>query len=393
MRDRHVSILGKSGMGKSTLMLNMIRQDIANGKGVGLIDPAGDLAKQVLSYIPRSRVKDAIFFNPAETPIGINFLSYSSEMERNVIADDLFIIFHRLTEGGGPRMDAILKRAIELLLAIPGNSFFDLYRIFTDDLFLHSLVQQLPDDSAKKFWKETWPKYPHPVTEEPIVTRMSQFDTSKALRQITSSNSGLNFYDVLQSGKIFIAALPKGEIGSDTSSILGALLVSQMQLAAFRRAKLPRAERRPFYLFIDEFQNFKTSAFNDIVIEARKFQLCLTLATVKTRDLDEQTKSAMEAVETYIFFRLMDDDARKFGNSIGRFKPDDLMNLNEHEAIIRRGRAANSQTFKVSPPPRPKESFANEIIRHTREMFPAPASVQPTVRRNDDDVEPGLPPD
>ncbi|HXH94507.1 MAG TPA: type IV secretory system conjugative DNA transfer family protein, partial [Thermoanaerobaculia bacterium] len=354
----------------------------------------GDLAKQVLSYIPRSRVKDTIYFNPAETPIGINFLSYSSEMERNVIADDLFIIFHRLTEGGGPRMDAILKRAIELLLAIPGNTFFDLYRIFTDDMFLHSLVRQLPDDSAKKFWKETWPKYPHPVTEEPIVTRMSQFDTSKALRQITSSNSGLNFYDVLQSGKIFIAALPKGEIGSDTSSMLGALLVSQMQLAAFRRVKLPRKERRPFYLFIDEFQNFKTSAFNDIVIEARKFQLCLTLATVKTRDLDEQTRSAMEAVETYIFFRLMDDDARKFGGSLGGFNAESLMNLHPHHAIIRRGRAADTATFKVSPPPRPKESFADEIILQTREMYPPSVRLGlASLQGDDDDVKPGLPPE
>src|SRR5438270_1456148 len=135
IRDRHVYILGKPGMGKSTLMLNMIRQDIESGRGVGLIDPAGDLAEAALRYVPKSRVKDTIYFSPTECPIGIDFLSASDEMEKSLVADDLFVIFQRLSDGGGPRMDAVLKRAIQLLVEVPGTVFHDLYKIFTDDYY------------------------------------------------------------------------------------------------------------------------------------------------------------------------------------------------------------------------------------------------------------------
>lgn len=393
IRDRHVYILGKPGMGKSTLMLNMIRQDIESGKGVGLIDPAGDLAEAALRYIPKSRVKDTIYFSPTECPIGIDFLSASDEMEKSLVADDLFVIFQRLSDGGGPRMDAVLKRAIQLLVEVPGTVFHDLYKIFTDDYYRDMLVRKLPDESAQHFWREVWPKYPHPVTEEPLVTRMSKFDSNKALRLITSSVSGLSFHDVVQGGKIFIANIAKGVIGLDTSAILGALLVSQFQLAAFRRARLPKAQRTPYYLHIDEFQNFKTSAFNEIIIEARKFQLCLTLANQKLRDLDESTRSSVEAVETMIFFRLTDDDARKFGGSIGSYKADDLMNLHPYYAIIRPGRAADSRRFRVEPPPVGQDGYRDEIVAGTRATYPATPQTTLPPPPVGDDVLPGPPPE
>jgi len=393
LRDRHVYILGKPGMGKSTLMLNMIRQDIENGKGVGLIDPAGDLAEAALRFVPKERVKDTIYFNPAECPIGINFVDAKTEAERALVADDLFVIFQRLSGGGGVRMDAILKRAIQLLVEIPGATFHDLYKIFTDDYYRDSLIRQIKDDSAIQFWREVWPKYPHPVTEEPIVTRMSKFDSQRSLKIITSTTSALNFTDVLD-GKIFIANISKGLLGLDTSSILGTLLVSQFQLAAFRRANLPQHERKPFYLYIDEFQNFKTSAFNEIIIEARKYRLCLTLANQKLKDLDEETRSAIEAVETMIFFRLVDDDARKFGSAVGRFKASDLMDLFPFNAIIRPGRAAESRRFAVERPPRTPQGFREEIIARTKAEYPSNLPLQAAAAAPPDDaVEAGLPPE
>ena len=288
-------------------------------------------------------------------------------------------------------MDAILKRAIQLLVEIPGATFHDLYRIFTDDYYRDSLIRQIKDDSAIQFWRDVWPKYPHPVTEEPIVTRMSKFDSQRALKIITSTTSALNFTDVLD-GKIFIANISKGLLGLDTSSILGTLLVSQFQLAAFRRANLPQHARTPFYLYIDEFQNFKTSAFNEIIIEARKYRLCLTLANQKLKDLDEETRSAIEAVETMIFFRLVDDDARKFGSAVGQFKASDLMDLYPFNAIIRPGRAAESRRFGVERPPRTPEGSREEIIARTRAAYPS-SVPEKSVPASNDDVEPGEPPE
>jgi hypothetical protein len=372
-------------------MLNMIRQDIESGKGVGLIDPAGDLAEAALRYIPRDRVEDTIYFNPAECPIGINFLDAKNDAERSLVADDLFVIFQRLSGGGGVRMDAILKRAIQLIVEVPGSTFHDLYKIFTSDSFRANLIRQVHDDSAKQFWREVWPKYPHPVTEEPIVTRMSKFDSQRSLKIITSTVSALNFSDVIERRQIFIANIAKGVLGLDTSSILGTLLVSQFQLAAFRRANLPQFARTPYYLFIDEFQNFKTSAFNEIVIEARKYRLCLTLANQKLKDLDTETQSAVEAVETMIFFRLVDDDARKFGHHVGDFTTSDFLNLYPYHAIIRPGRSADSQSFKVEPPPPAPKGYRDEILEHTRSAYPS-SLAQSTPKADDDEVKPGLAP-
>lgn len=171
--------------------------------------------------------------------------------------------------------------------------------------------------------------------------------------------------------------------------------MSQFQLAAFRRANLPQHARTPFYLYIDEFQNFKTSAFNEIIIEARKYRLCLTLANQKLKDLDEETRSAIEAVETMIFFRLVDDDARKFGNAVGRYKASDLMDLFPFNAIIRPGRAAESRRFSVERPPKTPAGFREEIIERTKTAYPSsiPEKAPAMPAAVDDDVQSGAPPE
>jgi DNA helicase HerA-like ATPase len=298
------------------------------------------------------------------------------------------------------RMDAILKRAIQLLLEVPGSTFHDLYRMFTDNYFLHQLVESVSDEGLRVFWKTVWPKYPHPVTEEPLVTRLSEFDSNKSLRVITSTLSSLNFSELIAKKKIFIANISKGAIGLDTSPILGTLLVSQYQLAGFRQASLPPNRRVPCYLYIDEFHNFKTSAFNEIIIESRKFKLCLTLANQKLDDLDQATRGTADACETVIFFRLVADDARKFGKSVGAYGQESLMNLNDRTAIIRPGRPSDSKLFAVKAPPRPPLGFRNEIIEHVRKTYAStavtkrfPPAKPRGVKDDDDSVEPGLSPE
>ena len=392
MRDKHVYILGKPGMGKSTLMLSMIRQDILNGKGVALIDPHGDLAESVLRHIPRERIQDTVYFNPLVTPIGINLFKASTEEEKRLIAGDLFLIFQRLTGTGGVRMDAVIKRAIQLLLEIPGATFHDLYRLFTDDYFRHQLVGRVQDEGLKDFWTKVWTKYPHPATEEPLVTRLSEFDSNKSLRSVLSTSSSLDFYSLIQQKRIFIANISKGLIGVDTSPILGTLLVSQFQLAGFKQASLPESKRVPCYLFIDEFQNFRTSAFNEIVIESRKYQLCLTLANQALDDLDTESKAIVDKCETNVFFRLVHADAKKFGSMVGQYIVDDLMNLNKFEAIVRPGKPNDSKKIPVERPPSPGKGFRQEIIEHTLRSYP-PLPPSQVVAHVDDDVSAGLAPD
>jgi hypothetical protein len=384
-RNKGIYIIGLPGTGKSTLMLSMIRQDILNGKGVCLIDPHGDLAESVLRVIPRSRVEDTIYFNPLVTPIGLNLFKTSSEEEKQIIASDLFLVFKRLTGTADlVQADAILKRAIQLLLEIPGATFHDLYKLMTDDYFRHKLIERVTVPSIRDFWTNVWPSYRHPETERPITTRMSEFDSNLWLQKVLSTLSPFNVYDVIRRQKIFIANISKGNLGRDASASLGTLLVSQYQLAGFRQASLPENERVPCYMYIDEFQNFKTSAFNEIIIESRKFMLCLTVANQKLKDLDDETKSGIEAIGTYIFFRLTTTDAHKYGKEVGKYTADDLMNLDDYNAIIRPGKPALSKRFETEEPLTLPGGFREQIIERTlrdyvatapRELDPTPAAA------------------
>jgi hypothetical protein len=383
-------------MGKTTFMRSMIRQDILNGKGVGLIDPHGDLAEQVLQYVPRNRVNDCVYFNPTVTPIGLNLLGTTTESERILVAGDLFLLFQRLVgddkRGGGVQMDAIMKMSIATLLDVPGSTFFDFYRLFTDDYFRAGIIGQVQDPEIRHFWREVWTTYRHPDTERPLVTRLLEFVTNKYLKAVTSAVSDLNFSDIVRGKKIFIANIAKGNIGIDTSPILGTLLVSQFQLAGFRQSALPPPERLPFYLFIDEFQNFRTSAFNEIITESRKYQLCLTLANQAIEDLREAgLQNAISKCGTAVFFRLMDTDAKKFGSQVGKHTSDDLQNLPQLHFIMRPGRPADSKKYVLQFPPKPPQGFREEIVEHTRKSYPAVAREAAVIDANRDaDPEPTL---
>lgn len=394
-RLTHVYILGKSGMGKSTLLTNMIRQDILNAKGVAVIDPHGDLIDRVIAYIPKSRVKDVVYFDPAKSPIGINAFAYSDEAEKGLVAEDLFILFRRLTGEGGVRMDAILKRAIQLLLEIPGSVFYDIYRLFTDDRFRFALAQRAQDADLKEFWTNIWTRYPHPATEEPLITRMMEFSTKPYLRATTACTSPLNFFDVIQKKQIFLGRIAKHDIGATTSAVLGALLVSQFQVAAFRQGKLHPSKRVPFYLFIDEFQNFKSSAFNEIITEARKYQLGLTVANQRLGDLDEQTRAAVRGgVETSFYFRPYDEDAQAIAKTLGKFPVESLLDLEKFQAVVRQGKASTAEKVYIDIPPEPGKGQLAEIIDHTKATYPSTVPSRSNVEHlaKSDDVEPGLSP-
>lgn len=390
-RAKHIYILGKPGSGKSTALLNLARQDIENGRGVGVIDPHGDLITGLLQHIPASRVKDTIYFDASSLPIGINFLNARSAPEKELLADDTVVMFKRLTDSWGERMDAIIRYTVRTLLEVEGATFLDIHRFLTDDKFRAGCVIQAGDETLSQFWNSTYPSYPR-GSEQPIVSRMAKFRASKTLSVITGTASRLNFFDVMQEGKILLLRIPQGEIGADTSHILGSLLVSQFQLAATRRTRIDQSARRPFYLYIDEFQNFRSSAFQIILSESRKYQLCLALANQFLEQLDQETKTAvLNTVGTNVYFQLGKQDAKYISGQID-IPAGELSGFAVGEGVMQpvHGEVVR---FHADLPPKVRRSYALEITANTRAVYPEAKMPPPNASYGeDDDVRPSAPP-
>jgi hypothetical protein len=309
--------------------------------------------------------------------VGINFFSGRDDMERDLIADNIKTIFLRLEKNSaGDRTDAILSRSLQLLSQTKNATFLDLFRLLEDDAWRRKVALQASDVRLTQFWLDTYPKYPHPYSEEPIKSRMQKFDANKALRTITGAISPLNFYEAIRQKKIVVCSLAKSMIGANTSDLLGALLVSQFELAAVRQGQLPRQDRVFFHLYVDEFQTFTTSSFNTIITEARQYGLCLTLGNQKLVDLDETTRNAVLGAGARIYFRPQDSDARRLGTTVGAYTADDLMNLDEFDCILRPGKPVDSIKITIDQPPRHLYDNLEAIIAHTQQAYPLCVNIE-----------------
>lgn len=377
VRDRHLYLVGKTRTGKSTLLLNIAVQDIRAGRGVAVIDPHGDLVEELLHYIPQERIEDTIYFDATdrEHPIPLGILNAQNEEEIGLLADDLLIAFRRLSDSWGERVESILRYTFHTLLRIPGATFLDIQDILQSQSERDRILSHIGPGPITDFWQHQYPQYPRDAGA-PILSRMSKFVLSPVLSALLSqSDSRLNFYEVIQNKKIFLANISQGSIGEDTAKLLGSLLVSQIQLAIMRRARLPKETREPYYLFVDEFQNFASSAFDKILSEAGKYKLSLTLAHQYISQLDDKTRNAILGnVGTIIMFQSNAQDAHALRSELGAFLPDDLANLDSqsaHEALCRPA-TRSSDTFKMftQPPlPAPSVSHRTAIVEHTRETY------------------------
>jgi hypothetical protein len=392
VRDRHVYMIGRTRSGKSTLLFNMILQDILRGCGVGVIDPHGDLVQKILDYIPEHRIKDVVYINPTdeEHPIPLNILNATAQDNIGVLADDLIVTFRRLSDSWGERMDSVLRSVVYTLLRTPRPTFFDIQKILRDPHFRERIVSTLDYRPLQEFWEDDFPQMPKEASQ-PILHRMSKFALFPTLYAMLSEpTSAVSFDDVMQRKKILLVNLSQGELGEDNSKLIGCLLVSQIQLAAMRRAKLPKEQRKPFYLYIDEFQNFTSSAFEKILSEAGKFMLMLTVCHQYISQLDEQTRDALLGnVGTMIVLPVNEKDASQLRHSLGSYELPDILNLDaaHHEALCRPATKA-SDTFRFTtsaPPAQPSQSFANRIVEYSREQYskkaaplvePQPVQVQ-----------------
>jgi CxxC-x17-CxxC domain-containing protein len=382
-RRRHMYFIGKTGMGKSTILENMIVEDIRAGRGVTVVDPHGDLAEKIIDYIPTNRINDVIYFNPADMdyPIAFNVVEQVEPHLRHLVASGLIGVFQKLwADSWGPRLEYILRNAILAILDYPGSTLLAVTRMLSDKKFRKKVVDKIQDPVVKAFWVNEFASYADKFASEavsPIQNKVGQFLSSSLIRNIVGQvKSSINIREVMDAQKILILNLSKGRIGEDNSSLLGAMMITKIQLAAMSRVDIPERERKDFYLYIDEFQNFTTDSFANILSEARKYRLNLIMAHQYIEQLGETVKPAVFGnVGTMIVFRVGAADAEEL---VMEFTPtfveDDIVNLPKYEFYIKLmidGIASNPFSGRGLPPLTEAEKTGNteKVIKVTRERY------------------------
>ncbi len=335
-RRRHMWAIGKTGTGKSTLIANMAIDDIKKGRGMAIIDPHGDLSEIILDYIPKNRIDDVIYFNPADTdyPIAINPLEVTNKEEAELVVSGIVSIFNKLFGfSWGPRLEYILRNSLFTLAQVPNSTLKDIPLLLTNKLFRQRIEGALTDETMKQFWVDEFDKMPDRLQQEaisPILNKVGQFVTSPLIRTVIGHpKSSIKLDDVMNEGKILIANMSQGRLGEDNAALLGAMLITKFQLAAMHRVSMPEEERKDFYLYVDEFQNFATGSFIKIMSEARKYRLDIMLANQYMAQIPEEvTQAILGNAGTVMTFAVGASDADILFKEFAEvFTPVDLVNL------------------------------------------------------------------
>jgi type IV secretory pathway TraG/TraD family ATPase VirD4 len=385
-RDRggHVYIIGKTGTGKSTLILNMLVSDIRRGEGIALIDPHGDLAEELLDYIPSDRLNDVIYFNPAdmECPVAFNPLEKVEPDHYHLVASGIISVLKKLwPDFWGPRMEHIIRHSVLTLLEYPDSSLLDLPRLLTDKEFRKEVVEKVTQRQVRDFWAYEFEKYSAWIKSEavaPILSRVGHFLTAAPLRNVIGQRKNtFDLRDVMDSGKILIVNLSKGKIGEDGATLLGAMIVTKIQLAALSRSDVDECKRRPFYLYVDEVHNFLTLSFTGIFAESRKYGLNLTIAHQYIDQLDERIRAAVFGnVGTIISFRIGAEDAKYLAREFYPvFNESDFVNLPNHSIYLKLmidGFSSRPFSAATLPAYEKHNSFKAEIINASQKKYGKP---------------------
>lgn len=320
-RQRHVYIIGGTGNGKTTMLMYAIEQDIRNGKGIAVLDPHGDLAETVLRHVPEDRLKDVIYLNPDDLshPIGINLLELDPKLtgdellrEKDLITESTISVLRKIfseDDSGGHRIEYVLRNTIQTSLTIEGATLFTIFRLLNDTKYRRNIVKTLEDQDLKNFWQNELGKageFQKVKMSAGITAKIGRFlFSASAKRILEQEKSTIDFDNILDSGKILICNFSKGLLGEDTSTLFGTTVLAKLQVASLRRARLKQTARSPFYLYVDEFQNFATMSFVQMLSEARKYKLFLTMAEQSTSQQDQQrlVDIILANVGTVICFR------------------------------------------------------------------------------------------
>jgi hypothetical protein len=335
-RRRHIWAIGKTGTGKSTLIANMAIDDIKKDRGMAIIDPHGDLSEIILDYIPKRRINDVIYFNPADTdyPIAINPLEVTNKEEAELVVSGIVSIFNKIFGfSWGPRLEYILRNSLFTLAQVPNSTLKDVPLLLTNKLFRQRIEETIQDETMKQFWRDEFDKMPDRLQQEaisPILNKVGQFVTSPLIRTVIGHpKSSIKLDDVMNNGKILIANMSQGRLGEDNAALLGAMLITKFQLAAMHRVEVPEEQRRDFYLYVDEFQNFATGSFIKIMSEARKYRLDIMLANQYMAQIPEEvTQAILGNAGTVMTFAVGASDAEILFKEFAEvFTQNDLVNL------------------------------------------------------------------
>lgn len=396
-RRQHVYVIGKTGTGKSAMLQNMIVQDIVNGEGLCVVDPHGELVEAIMERIPAERMKDVIYFNPADTDyhLGFNVLELPDPKYKHLVASGLMGIFTKIWANvWSARMEYIMNNAILALLETPGTTLLGITRILVDKDYRQKIIANVTDPVVKAFWIHEYEAWQDKFRNEaiaPIQNKVGQFLSTALVRNVVGqSKSTIDIFDIMNTGKIFLVNVSKGRIGEDNSSLLGAMLITKIQLSAMERVRIPENERVDFYLYVDEFQNFATDSFAGVLSEARKYRLNLILAhqyigqLITDAAANKSTKirdAIFGNVGTMIIFRVGAADAEFLEPE---FEPEfvilDIVNLPNYHIYLKlmvSGVTSRPFSAKTLPPFNMKDGAmdVNEIIEYSRKRYARPREI------------------
>lgn len=380
-RMRHLYIIGKSGVGKSMLLQLLTLSDIYHDQGFAVVDPHGDYAQDIIKYIPQNRLDDVVYFNPADTefPTGFNPMENDDENRRANIASEIVGVLKKMFgDSWGPRLEHILRFTLLALLETPDANMLGITRMLTDKAYRKKVVEQVKDPVVRAFWINEFASWNDKFASEavaPVLNKVGAFVANPLIRNVLGQErSSFDIRKMMDEGKILIVDLSRGRLGEDNAGILGALLITKIQLAAMSRADMPLDQRRPFYLYVDEFQNFATESFAVILSEARKYGLYLTVANQYVAQMPDEVKDAVFGnVGSIISYRVGADDAQylaKYFEPI--FEPGDLVNLNIRNIYVTMsidGETSLPFSAQTLTMPQPQHDLTSEIVRQSREKY------------------------
>ena len=381
-RSRHIYIIGQTGAGKSGLLELFALSDIYHKQGYAIIDPHGDFAVDNMRFIPHDRIDDVVYFNPADTafPLGFNPMEVYDPNQKNNISSEIIGVLKRMFgDSWGPRLEYILRYTILALLDRPETTMLDITRMLTDKKFRKETLGYCNDQVVLQFWNVEFASWNDKFQAEavaPVLNKVGAFTANPIIRNIIGQpKSTFNIREIMDEGKILIVNLSKGLIGEDNAGILGSFLVTKIQLAAMSRSDIPRIEdRRPFYLYVDEFQNFATDSFATILSEARKYGLNLTVANQYVSQMQDTVRDAVFGnVGTMISFRVSADDAPLLSKQFEpQFEPNDLLQMHNRNFIINmviKGEKAPAFSASTLSIPPPQTDYTQHIVDSSRRKY------------------------
>jgi len=387
MPDRrlHMYLIGKTGTGKTNMLQNMALDDIYEGRGIAVVDPHGDFVDFILQRIPSSRINDVVVFDPSDFqyPVGFNLLENVDRDSRNIVASGLIGIFKKIWGdiSWGPRLEYILRNVILSLMAYPDATMLAIMKILVDKNFRSKVLAKVDDPILRDFWLNEYERYDPKFRTEavaPIQNKVGQFLSSSTIRNIVGQpKSSFNVREIIDNNKILLVSLPIGKIGEDNSALLGAMMITKLQMTSMERASVKEEQRKDFYLYVDEFQNFATEAFATILSEARKYRLNLTVANQYIAQMPEPVRDAVFGnMGTIISFRVGAQDAPVLAKEYSPvFEENDLVNLDKYHIYLKMsidGITCPAFSGITLPPIKELTKNKEKIIKISRERYSKP---------------------